>query len=214
MAAQLTQQETYDLVASVIKWYDKYNKNMMYGVNRNILSRWMCAIIEKESHRYPRAKNKRSTASGLTQVLDGTRRSREKALGVNYGAFNPKGYAALQNKHESMYNPFYAVLIGMAEYLYQFDRYDNDYHKACRAYNAGNAKGNAGKGYADSVGKLMELYDFATIEASSTVDLAANDAHLYDFGPQSDKAGIPITEYLPGETDFVAIENNIREAFR
>jgi len=212
MAKQLTKQETYDLVASVIKWYDKYKSAMMSGVNRPILSRWICAIIEKESTRHVYAKNKKSTATGLTQVLNGTRLAREKALGVNFGDFNPTAYKNLANKHESMYNPFYAVLIGMAEYLYQFKRYGNDYYDACRAYNAGNAKGNAGKGYAESVNKFMGEYDFAQLEANSAVDVSANDAEQYNFARVEGKPGIPVAEFFPQVLQVDEI-NTKREAF-
>lgn len=111
------------------------------GVDPVQLARTATAIAWVESSYNPNARNRRSTARGLMQMLIGTQREIETKF--------------LKKKHEPnrIFDPAYAMLLAQTYILYQYERYNNDWTKAVHAYNQGSFPGTKPRDGANYAGK-------------------------------------------------------------
>ena len=107
-----------------------------YGANAHDLARIMTALTLKESTWNPKAKNPKSTARGLVQMLSGTQRYVETSM------------LGIPSNPDAIWDPAYAMILGMTYLAYQFKRYGN-WPTAIHAYMQGSYPGtNKGDGQA------------------------------------------------------------------
>lgn len=117
------------------------DNNKKYEVDPNELAKYAVAVAIKESRLNPNAKNKTSSAAGLMQLIDGTRREIEAKLGLK------------KVPASKIYDPEYAMRLGVWYLLKQYNRYGN-WQDAIHAYNQGSVPGKNpkdGENYAYSV---------------------------------------------------------------
>lgn len=137
--------------------------SQLLGVPVEELTRYLVAICYVESKFDPRAKNKSSTARGLTQVLINSQRWIEVKMKLPHppamyrASKYPKAPVTPYSEDDKMFNPDYAMLIGAWYLAYNYDRYNN-WHKAVTAYHLGSYDGSNqdGKIYKNKVLKAYE----------------------------------------------------------
>lgn len=133
------------------------------GVTASELALYITAIAYVESTFNPNAKNKNSTARGLTQVLINTQRWIEEKLNIpfQYAMYEaskyPKAPVTPYEEEDGLFDPDYSLLIGAYYLGYNFNRY-NDWHKAIVAYHLGSYKSSSKDGqiYKDKVLKAFK----------------------------------------------------------
>lgn len=155
--AQLTESQVYSLA---MDWANVYGPK--YGVEPQDLAKVLTGIARVESTYNPDAKNKKSTARGLMQMLIDTQREVESKhakvpfaiASVKSGAFK-KAPVGVPDK---IYDPNYAMQLAAAYLGYQIRRYKYDWDKAIHAYNQGSFPGvrkQDGLNYLAKVEKAM-----------------------------------------------------------
>ena len=106
------------------------------------MEKFLLAIRSKESGNDYKAQNSKSSASGAYQFIDAT----WKGLG-----------GTTQHAKDASVDEQDKIAMKWTNQLLK--RYNNDYHKAARAWNQGEPKAekdpNAGKAYADDIVKRM-----------------------------------------------------------
>lgn len=103
----------------------------------------------QESKFNEKAKNKNSTAKGLFQILDGTRRDIEKRI----MKINDK------SPYDDIWKPEYNAYLGMGYLAYQYKRYGKNWNKAIIAYNLGSWKDQKTTAYLNTHNNYFsELY--------------------------------------------------------
>ena len=135
-----------------------------YGVRNYLrMAEVIVAIAKKESSYNSRAKNPRSTASGLMQILEGTQKAISRRMGIPYD-------------RSKIWDPAYSIMLALDELGYQLRRYGYDFNKAIIAYNQGNATTEkalkAGATYLAAVNKTLGSIDFAALEREDAGDIA------------------------------------------
>lgn len=146
--ANMTEQQVYNLALQTAQTVAPE-----YGMDPVALARASTAIAWIESSYNPNARNKRSTARGLMQMLIGTQREIETKY--------------LRKKHEPnrIFEPAYAMLLAQNYIGYQYNRYNGDWTKAIHAYNQGSFPGvkpNDGRNYAGKWGIALNNQDTAS----------------------------------------------------
>jgi soluble lytic murein transglycosylase-like protein len=117
------------------------DSNKKYKVDPNELAKYAVAIAIKESNLNPNAKNKNSSAAGLMQLINSTRKEIEAKLGLK------------NVPNSKIYDPEYAMQLGVWYLLKQYNRYGN-WQEAVHAYNQGSVPGKNpqdGENYAYAV---------------------------------------------------------------
>lgn len=158
-----------------------------WKVNAHDLARIMTALTLKESTWNPNAKNKKSTARGLAQILLGTQKEIEtKLLGIPH-------------QPEKIYDPAYAMLLGSTYLAYHFNRKGyGTWDKAIHAYNQGSVPGvhpKDGTAYRQHVQRLVRdlAADFAgwdrALELMKTIPFAQTVITMHYDPPLS----LPVT---------------------
>lgn len=137
-AARMTEEQVYALALQTAQTVAPD-----YGADPVALARAATAIAFIESTYNPNARNKRSTARGLMQILLGTQREIETKF--------------LRKAHEPdrIFDPAYAMALAQNYIGYQYERYGGDWTKAIHAYNQGSFPGvkpRDGKNYAGKWG--------------------------------------------------------------
>ena len=135
--AILSAQQVYNLALTTAT-YLVQNVAIASDINVLDFTDTATGIAFVESKFNPLAKNKKSTAKGLMQMLDTTKNWVEnKFLGTK-----PSPTAR-------MYEPTYNLRVCMTYLAYLYKKYDNDWGKAVWAFNQGNynSTSKAGKTY-------------------------------------------------------------------
>jgi len=105
----------------------KKNTKLIDGIDIDKLIKHAIAIAYQESKFDTEAKNKKSTASGLFQILVNTQKDIETRI------------LKIPNANRSkIFDPDYSAYLAVAYLAYQIKRYKNDYKKAVIAYNLGS----------------------------------------------------------------------------
>jgi len=156
MAMLLSPQQIYNILAKTSDWLIK-NYPKFSGINAIELTNWGFAVAKTESRSFnTEAQNQTSTARGLMQVLEGTKKGiEEKILKIPVAPV------------EKMFDPEYNVKIGLAYLAYQFAYY-KDWRKSVIAYHLGgyNEKYklfSQGLAYYDTVNKFYNSTDFIAL---------------------------------------------------
>lgn len=129
-----------------------------FGVPAEELANYLTAIAYVESTFDPNAKNKNSTARGLTQILINTQRWIETKLkspfrpAIYKASKYPKAPVTPYSEEDAMYNPDFALMLGAYYLGYNYKRYNN-WYKAITAYHLGSydSKSADGKVYLNKV---------------------------------------------------------------
>lgn len=136
---RLTEEQVYNLAYNTLGQFQRDFK-----FNRGEMARVLTAICFVESTYNANATNSKSSAKGLMQVIDGTRKDVERWLG-------------LQSSPDSlMFNPQYNMLIGARYFLQQWRRYSGNLKQSVIAYNQGSY--NTSKDGADYWAKFERAY--------------------------------------------------------
>lgn len=155
--AKLTENQVYSLAKF---WSDIYAPPV--DADPNQMALYLTSIAKKESTFNPNAKNKKSTARGLMQILINTQREIELKR-----AKVPFANASIKSKSftkapanpllpDKIYDPDYAMQLATAYFAYQYKRYSGNWQKAIHAYNQGSFPGSKksdGENYASAVMK-------------------------------------------------------------
>ncbi len=141
----------------------KHAKNIAgtYGIKPETIASHVVAIANVESSYNTTARNKKSTARGIMQMLICTQRENEKKrLKVEFAPamfscskVYPTSTVA-ENQDRILNDPDYAIMLSVYELAYQTKRYKNDMTKAVTAYNQGSFPGGnkkEGAKYKDKV---------------------------------------------------------------
>jgi hypothetical protein len=158
----MTENEVFELALTVSNEIaDKY------GADASELAMYLTGIARVESNYNPSAKNKKSTARGLLQMLICTQREIEKKYAnVEFAPamVSCKNYPddIVAREYDKIFNPDYAMFLSAIELGRQYKRYGGDWFRAVHAYNQGSAgKLNiAGKLYANKV--ILGIQRFAS----------------------------------------------------
>lgn len=113
------------------------HQSLMTGIDLDVFKAHALAIAFQESRFNEKAKNKTSTAKGLYQILDGTRRDIEKRI----LKINDK------SPYDDIWKPDYNTYLALGYLAYQYKRYKNDWQKAIIAYNLGSWKNQTTTAY-------------------------------------------------------------------
>lgn len=134
----LTAQTVYNIAVGVLRRFSST------AIDANELALLLTALVEKESTYRPDAKNSKSTARGLTQMLICTQRENERLMKIPFapasarcstlGAKEPVVSAA----NDKMYDPTYAMMLAAFYLNRQILRYKGDVRKGLHAYNQGS----------------------------------------------------------------------------
>jgi hypothetical protein len=159
------------------------------------LTKYLVAISFVESTFDPKAKNKSSTARGLTQVLINSQRWIEDKLKIpqvpamHKASKYPKAPVTPYSEDDKMFNPDYALLIGGWYLAYNYKRYNN-WHKAITAYHLGSYKSSSQDGiiYKNKVLKAFSELNLGEPLKKSTIKkvpvrilVASGGENLYYF---------------------------------
>jgi len=149
----LTEQQAYDLIHDTA-YRLKSNYAYFKDIDIELVTQLGIIIAKTETggKLNPTAKNTSSTAKGLMQVVDGTKKSMEK---------NYLKIPVASDKR--MFEPGYNALIGLAYLAYQLKRYGGDPYKAVIAYNQGHYDSNSPTAYYDAFSKWDGRTDFAAL---------------------------------------------------
>lgn len=166
----ITSNEAYNLAFPYAKIYTSANKK--YNVNPNELAKYTVATAIKESNLNPNAKNKNSSAKGLMQIIDSTRKEIENKLGLKKVATN------------KIFDADYSMRLGTWYLLKQFNRYGN-WFDALHAYNQGSVPGvhsQNGKDYAASVINKYEALpsNFAFNNNNNSIISTNDNDYIYN----------------------------------
>lgn len=161
----MTQADAYK-----IHLQQSYNVAKKLSVNRLDLAKYAMAVNRYENRQLaPNAKNSKSSARGMMQMLIGTQKELEtKYLKV---AHNP----------DKIFEPSYAIYLGQYELARQYIRYGRDWRKAIHAYNRGSyqpSKSNtsnfaSGENYATGVINMLYKTDYAALNSENGIDVTA-----------------------------------------
>lgn len=149
----LTAQQVYTLAVSAV------SRLSTVTVTPHELSLLLTALAEKESTFRPEAKNRGSTARGLTQILICTQREIERQMKIPYAPASERcsklaaKEPVVSPSDDKMYDPRYALLLA-AFYLHrQIVRYNGDIHRGLHAYNQGSYDAKKPKAAGESYAK-------------------------------------------------------------
>ena len=121
----MTEQQAYPIVSKTAEYLVK-NYQIFSGIKPAELTHVGFAIAKLESRLNPNAKNSTSTAKGIMQILDGTKKEVEtKILKIPEAPMS------------RMFDANYNILLGMAYLAYQYTRYGM-WDKAIIAFNRGH----------------------------------------------------------------------------
>jgi len=169
MCKKLKEIEVYKIALRQAKKVLRNNYFKGAKINFSQLAKYTLAIAEVESGLYTCADNKNSTATGLMQILTGTRSAFEKLLKLP------------QTSQKALLNENYNVFIGIAVLAYQVKRYGNNWNKGVIAYNQGNAQTQIalerGKPYLAKVTSAFKSNDYAMLDSQAGSDLALNESN-------------------------------------
>ncbi len=133
----MTRAEVEKLIEEQYKYIKANHSNYFTYINDdNLIKRHSLAIAYHESKFHENAKNKNSTAKGLFQLLDGTRRDIEKRL-----------LRIKQTDYNKVWEAEYNTYLGVAYFITQYHRYNGDMKKAVIAYNLGSWSAKSSEGY-------------------------------------------------------------------
>jgi hypothetical protein len=147
----MAERDVYIACCTAFSWLINNGNTLMQNIPIREFLRRSLAIAKQESSFDSDAKNPSSTATGLFQVLKGTRRSMEKRLKLK------------KTNQDALKKPTYAAIIGLAYFAYQFQRYKT-FDKAVIAYHRGSYSQNADTSYYKTHEEKYGSLDFATIE--------------------------------------------------
>jgi len=125
----MSEHDAWRLIADVLQ-KRRYNfpAGMFDGIDLNILAKTTLAIMKTESNLNPLAKNRTSTAAGLMQMLDGTRKWVESKL-----------RSPLTSQAELMNNPMRAVRLGVWYIVWLYKtKAGKNWDRTIVAYNQGH----------------------------------------------------------------------------
>lgn len=163
------------------------------GTPETELAKYMIAIAYVESTFNTHAKNKSSSARGLSQVLINSQRWIEGKLNIPQqpammkASKYPKAPVTAIAEEDMMFNPDYALLIGTWYLAYNYGRYNN-WHKAVTAYHLGsyNSTSTDGKIY---LAKVLKAFDELRLgeplrksindRVPVSIVVVGNDTYLY-----------------------------------
>lgn len=148
-----------------------------------------------ESRFIPESKNANSTARGLMQVIKGTKEWMEKDfLKIPIADIN------------KMYDPEYALMIGITYLVYQYIRYDKNREKTIWSYNQGSFQGLNPCDGQTYLGKVSEAYERFIINGDTSLlgSLRAVPIKNYVDGSIIDSCPIGYDE----EPNIVAVDEN------
>ncbi len=173
-----------DVYRIAYKVYDdlmKYKPGLLnFNVDKQEFLKWFVALVYQESRFDIYAKNPKSTATGLTQVLKATREETErKHLGIPVRDQN------------AMFEPEYAILIGMAYLGYLSNRPftdKGDMKKIIVSYHDGSYT-------ADGAGH--EYYSLISQHYNEFQEQAKIAEQNFMIGPLPNEVG-PITQVVTG----------------
>lgn len=127
------------------------------GINAELMALYLTAIAKKESNFTTDAKNKKSSARGIMQILNCTQRAIEKRMKLPYQPMNGTcstlrvGIKVPLAIDKLMNDANYSIMLAANELAYQFKRY-GDWGKAIHAYNQGSYNGKTdGEKYKNNV---------------------------------------------------------------
>lgn len=133
----MTRAEVEKLIEDQYKKIKQNHSNYFnYIKDDELIKRHSLTIAFHESKFHDNAKNKNSTAKGLFQLLDGTRKDIEKRI-----------LKIKAEEYNKVWEPEYNTYLGVAYFISQYERYKGDMKKAIIAYNRGSWSEKATDGY-------------------------------------------------------------------
>lgn len=129
--------EVEKLIADAIEKLQKTHVQLITGIDLTELKSHALTLAFQESKFNEKAKNPNSTASGLFQILKGTRRDIEKRI-LKIGNSSPDS---------DIWKPDYNTYLAIGYLCYQYKRYKNAWNKAIIAYNLGSYKNQTTTAY-------------------------------------------------------------------
>lgn len=137
---RLSEAQVYDRAFKIAQ-----NVAPRYGINTLELAKVTTALARIESNYCPTAKNPKSSARGMMQILIGTQKEIETK------------FLKTSHQPEKIWDVSYSILLAETYLAYQYKRYKN-WYKAMWAYNQGSfsAKTKNGKKYADVATKALQ----------------------------------------------------------
>jgi soluble lytic murein transglycosylase-like protein len=145
----MTRNEVEKLIKEQTERLLKTHPHLLENVDLNEFRSHALTIAFHESRFNENARNKNSTAKGLFQILDGTRRDIEKRI----MKINDK------SPYDDIWKPDYNTYLGIGYFAHQYKRYKEDWQKAIIAYNLGSWQGQATTVYLRTHNKyFIELF--------------------------------------------------------
>lgn len=143
--------EIEQLISNTVEKLQKTHSQLISGINIQELKDYSLTLAFTESKFNEKAKNPNSTAKGLFQILDGTRRDIEKRI-----------MKIPQSPYDDIWKPEYNAYLGIGYFAFQYKRYQNDWTKGVIAYNLGSWKGQTSTAYSTKFYKhYNELFALA-----------------------------------------------------
>lgn len=169
MCNKLSDTKAYSIALSEAK--KVVNSGWFKGkrINYRELAKVGFTLMEIESELKPCAKNPNSTATGILQVTEATRREMES----KYLKVRTTSQTALRNAN-------YGTFIGLANLAYQFLRYGS-WHEAIIAYNQGNAGEKArsrANTYVQKYNRAFSNNDYALLDSQTNRDISYNNVEF------------------------------------
>jgi soluble lytic murein transglycosylase-like protein len=182
---RLTENQVYSYA---MDWANAYASKV--GADPQRLARTLMAIAKVESNYDASAKNKKSSARGLMQMLINTQREVElkhakvpfAVAGMRASSF-PKA-PFVTGGPDAMYDPNYSMQLAAAYLAYQYKRYKGDWTKAIHAYNQGSYPGtrkNDGIAYVKKVNNNLSAQnkEYTYTPQSNVIATANGNKYIY-----------------------------------
>lgn len=148
----LSAQQVYNSIFNNSNWLIS-NYSKFANINQDDLVSVGMSVAKTESRSFNTdAQNNTSSAKGLMQIVDGTKKFIEtKILSIPEAPLN------------QMFDYNYNIKLGLAYLAYQYMRY-GDWRKSVIAYNQGSYnESEAGKNYYATSQKMYDSFDFAML---------------------------------------------------
>lgn len=158
--------------SSAYKLHIEQAKNVarLLPVSAYELAKYAFAVNKIENRPFnPNAKNSKSSARGMMQMLIGTQKELETK------------YLKVKHNPDKIFNAEYAVFLGQYELARQLIRYSGNWRKAIHSYNRGSYQPNksntsgfaSGENYANGVMNQLYKTDYAALNNSNGIDIVA-----------------------------------------
>lgn len=163
----MKRKEVEDLIVKTVQKLQQTHSGLLVNIDIEKFKRHGLTIAFHESKFDEKAKSKSSTAKGLFQILDGTRRDIEKRL------------MKLDDKspYEKIWDIDYNAYLGLGYFASQLQRYKLNWEQAIIAYNLGRWKGEKTTIY---LKKHNEYYE--ELFGSNTGEPAFRNEIVFKFG--------------------------------